>query len=266
MKRTIFPFLLLSLLLLAACNAGEQSVAETIHETQNIAAVNETTTPNPTLASTATATDTPLPTITATATLTPTATSTATPTPTLTITPFFGFERSSFTGVVYDGGAMKMIFTVPGVDQEYTLLVEGQQLSCAPSDQYENTLVCTGSEYDPTFGELACDFYTGDGKTLLYSSVFTHSAPAPSVPENPPWAISWSGSNSCVGTRETVSCETEWRTFDATKCFIASCYNACGYYYSINTCKGLTGELKFHEQWPGFIWDPYYALNWAPKP
>lgn len=262
--KTLLRLFLLACLLTACTAAINHSVAPEVAQMHTAAADQPTTTPHPTIAPTATATLTPTLTRTATPTATATASPTATLTPTLTATPFKGFESSGFNSVQYSGSAVYMAFYVPGVQDSYTLSVEGHTLACAPSQNYSDLLVCEGSGYAPNYGTLTCAFYTA-AQDLVYTGSYYYAQPVTPTPVAPPWVINWNLSNSCPLRKTNVSCETEWRTYDGVRCMISSCFDSCGYYYSINTCTGLTGTLKFNEQWPGVEWDPYYALHWAPQ-
>jgi len=262
-----FLFLLLSIMV-ASCSANAQSVAASINQTRSVQAATAaeagTTTPNPTVVPTATMTATPTMTPTATLTSTPTVTQTPTSTPTMTPTPFKGFESASFNGVEYNGNTVYLIFSVPDVTQAYMLNIEGQHLHCSPSQRYADVLVCEGQDYIPSYGTLACDFYTIDTANLLYSGSYYHAVPATPVPPPPPWIVMWDGAYDCPQRGENVSCETEWRFVGDIPCMISSCFDNCGHYYSIDNCSQLEGEVVFTNQHPGPGWDPLEALIYAP--
>ena len=259
MKIKQFLILLVFIILLSACAMEEPSVAEFVHQTHTAAAIKPSTTAFQTLTNTLTPSVTPSITLTATNTLTPTASLT----PTFTATPFKGFESASFNGVQYDTNAVYLIFNVPNVSQSYSLHVQGQVLQCSPSQSYANTLVCEGTNYSPDYGSLGCDFYTVEGETekLLYSGYFYYAQPATATPPPPPWVVNWDGSHDCPQRGENVSCETEYRLIGGVPCMIASCFDLCGHYYSIDNCTGLTGEIVFTGRHSGPGWDPLEAVR-----
>ena len=252
--------LLLLAFLLAACSAAiHRSVAPMLMQTFTAQAGQPTTTPHTLILATATPTRSPTATRTATATITPTASLT----PTVTATPFGGFESSGFHGVQYSGSRVYLLFTVPGVTEAYHLSVEGHNLACAPSDTYADLLVCEGTQYAPSYGTLDCDFYT-QTHDLIYRGSYYHAVPQTPTPAPPPWVPIWNLSNNCPQRGENVSCETEWRTVGGVPCMIASCFDQCGHYYSIDNCSQLSGEVVFTSRHPGPGWDPLEALQWAP--
>lgn len=257
MKRNLLFIIVSSLLLLAACTQSTPAATEAAQPPQTAA---EEQTVTPSVVPSATQTEIPLP------TATPTLAPTASPMPTLTSTPFTAFDDLDYVGAAYGPSNLTyLLFSVADVSGKYLLKVEDRTLDCAPSETYADLLVCEAEDFAPSYGALQCDFYSADTEELLYSQVFTHVASEPTVAGNPPWAISWTGGNTCPIVREDVKCETEWRTYGSTKCMISSCFNDCGHLYSIDSCVGLTGDLKFHGQWDGILFDPYYALNWAPS-
>jgi len=260
MQHKRLSLLLLLAFLLAACSAAiHQSVAPMLAITFTAQAAQPTTTPHALIVRTATPTRPLTPTPTASATFT----ATASLTPTVTATPFDGFESSGFNGVQYSGGSVYLLFTVPGVTESYRLSVEGQSLACAPSDTFADLLVCEGTQYAPSYGTLACAFYS-ESRDLVYRGSYYHAVPQTPTPAPPPWVPIWNLSNNCPQRGENVSCETEWRTVGGVPCMIASCFDQCGYYYSIDNCSQLSGEVVFTSRHPGSGWDPLEALRWAP--
>ena len=258
MNRTTLLLLSLSVLLLAACTPTTPP-AEALSSTATTVE-----TAAPTTAPSATATETPQPTLTATPIPTATAEPTASPSPTLTATPFTAFDEMQYMGAAYGpGGLTYLLFDVPQVADNYLLKVEERDLACAPSDKYDDVLICETTDYDPSFGFLDCEFYAPDGDTLLYSQSFYHVSKNQGMTEAP-WRIVWSTSNNCPQRGETVTCETEWRTVGGNRCMIASCFDLCGLYYSIDTCSRFSGEVVFTPQFPGPEWDPLTALLFAP--
>lgn len=263
LRPTVFPFiasiiaLTVLMVVMSACQPSAVSLKDQLAQTgTNI----PSTTPFPTIAPSFTPSLTPSPTYTATVTASPTLTATPSMTHTPSPTPFSGFEVGSLNSARRWGGQITLVFTIPGVSHGYTLVVEGRQLACEISPYYTNILVCVGPDFALSSGTLPFDFYMDETQEeLAYSGNFYNTATVLVLPTALPWVISWSEGNDCEQRGEGVTCETEYRLYPAGPCMAASCFDACGYYYSIDNCS-YEGPVTFIARPPGPGWDPLEAL------
>jgi hypothetical protein len=256
-KPTVLPLIAsiitLTVLMLAvsACQPAEISLRWQLAQTRL-----PSTTPFPTIAPTLT------PSLTPTATVTPSPTLTLTPSMTFTpsATPFSGFEEGKLNSARRWAGEITLVFTIPGVSHAYTLVVERRQLACDINAYYPNILVCVGPDFALSSGTLTFDFYLDEAREeLAYSGTFYNALTVVVQPTPLPWVVSWSPDNNCERRGEEVSCETEYRLYPDGPCMAASCYDACGYYYSIDNCS-YEGSYTFIPRPPGPGWDPLEAI------
>lgn len=169
-----------------------------------------------------------LPTDTEAPTLTPTAAPSSTPSPAFTDLKVLNFEVGSF--------GVRISLTLPGASTPYSLAVAGNPFSCEPVDGIPNRMSCLGSKVpphdrpidlvfsDPLSGEVA---YTTT--ITLPSQIFpallpTHSNSPPRDPSCPP-----------VNSK-TLQCAFECRIADGDACVAATCWDSCGYAFSVHTC------------------------------
>ena len=246
MRRRSILFLLLPILLvLSACTTPETQAAP--QETEEIAApVNTSTT-----TATETSTDTPEP----TATLTPTVTLTPTNQP----TEFTGFQFASvFKAFAYIDETL-FYFIVPGVASSYYGSVDGVDLICETDADQENLLTCRAEE--DLFGTdwKSFKFYADEAKTfLVYEGDFSTTLDTLPPTPTPPgfiWPLAdftaadifWGETPPGCTTRGIgLNCETEYRIYEDGSCLVGmSCYDDCGYYYSVDTIKNHSGSYIF---------------------
>lgn len=211
------------------------------------------------------ATPLPSPTATATQTLThtpsPTAenTSTTTITPTVTPTKFFGFEDARVYQSYADNTGTIFYFIVPGLSAPYYGNVDGYDLTCEPDPSQANLLVCRSDEN--LFGSNLKDFefFADEDHTfLVYEGAFAthlHIIPATPTPAGFIWPradfspadVSWGYTPSnCPARGVNLTCEIEYRRYDDGSCLVGmSCFDSCGFYYSVDTIKNKSGEYIF---------------------
>jgi hypothetical protein len=211
-------------------------------------------TPSPTL--TPLPTDTPQP--SPTATITPTATQTDTPTATPTATPTFTPSPSPTPAVAFDQaqpfelssgvGGWRLNFKIPNLDRAYDAIVAGIDFGCTYESQYPDRLFCFGLSRPPLDQTITLAFLDPDTRQVVYQTktVFASvNLPTP-VPEG-------YSSTDCSERGQNVTCETECRIApDDSPCIVSTCYDACGPYFSVDTCpKGVTvwKGLCSDEQW-----------------
>lgn len=248
MRQRIALAILFSLtLLLSACASPQTEVVSQATETSSAPVLSETATSNPTGA----ATDTPMPTASSTATVTLT--------PTNKPTPFAGFEYASvFKALAYMDETL-FYFIVPGVASPYYGSVDGVDLTCEPDADQVNLLVCRAEE--DLFGTdwKAFKFYADEAKTFLvfegYFSTTLDQLPPTPTPIGFIWPladftaadISWGETPPGCTTRGiNIQCETEYRIYSDGACLVGmTCYDSCGYYYSVDTIKNHPGSYVF---------------------
>lgn len=251
-------FLFLSLisiaLLLSACQPGAKEDSAASQPAENKPAVSTlsvTMTPSSTV--------TMAPSLTNTITPLPTNTTTSEPTSTFTPTEFVGFNGAyvyrSFAN--YDGTTI--YFIVPGIQSSYYGVVDGEDIDCEPDPSQVNLLVCSSKVN--LFGTDIKDFkfFADPERTFLVheDSYTTYLDQIPATPTlaNIFWPhaeftdadITWGYTPSdCAVRGINLTCETEYRQYDDNSCRVGmSCYDSCGFYYSVDTIKGRSGEYKF---------------------
>ena len=57
--------------------------------------------------------------------------------------------------------------------------------------------------------------------------------------------ITWGGETWCPARGENLTCETEYRNYNGNCVVGMSCYDACGFYYSVNTIPDGGGAYTF---------------------
>ena len=250
-----YPYIIIIFILfLSACSTPSNTeVAQAPAETEESISVPDTEEPLPSPSSTATEanTQTPPPTATNTATLTIT--------PTMLPTEFMGFEYASvFKALAYMDETL-FYFIVPYVASPYYGTVDGVDLTCESDPEQENLLFCRAEE--DLFGSDVkhFEFYADEEKSyLVYEGDFSTSLdvlPPTPTPVGFIWPladfteddITWGQTPpGCTQRGVNLTCEIEYREYYDGKCLVgATCYDSCGYYYSVNTIKNKTGDYIF---------------------
>ncbi len=183
-------------------------------------------------------TDTPQPsaTSTPTATLTLTPTTTATPTltltPTLTSTPTPSFEQAKVIDLRFGVGGYQMVVVVPSLHDQYNLILGGIKFTCAVDEKAPERLFCFGLARPPLDQSLTLAFlHPETGKVVYQGKIILDSRALPTpVP-------SGYKQYDCPDRGKNVVCEMECRIApDGNPCVVATCFDACGPYYSVHTC------------------------------
>lgn len=219
MKRffALLAVLFLVTLTLAACTTPTPAPTFTPAPT-------DTATPQPsaTLLPILTDTPTPLP----TATLTATATWTPTPTP--------DFSQVRVTAQDYRAATSNylIILAFPGIKEPYLTRLNGNSYNCVLDENYPDQYFCVG----PITGYMkpvAAEF-TRPGETTPFFTGYIGGYPFPEPTPLPVGAPdTW-----CPLRGQHITCEPEYYTkYD---CWITTCYDLCGYYYSVDTCLAVT--------------------------
>lgn len=215
--------------LLAACSAPTQAPTATPEPpTATFTAVPPTDTPAPT--------ETPLPTTTATETNTPEPT--LTPTITLTPTPVVDFSKFKLISVAKKDYGFQIGLQVPGLQSPTKLVIGTQPYTCQIDPAFPDKMFCIGPEVlldtnmDIFFYTLEDNALIHQGVVYIPSSIFVYYPPG----------IDW---NACPDRGKNVSCETEDRKWFDPPCIVSTCVDACGYFYSIDTCQQSTPPSWF---------------------
>jgi hypothetical protein len=224
-KKILIGITLILSVALAACTAATPAPTATIAPT--VVPPTETSIPP---------TETSLPpTVTQMPTEPPAATNTPAPTitPTITITPTttVDFTKFKLTGVDQKPHvSMSLIFTIPGLKSPVQVKVGGSAFYCQVDPKYPDKLFCNGPDL-VTDTELPVRFIDADGTSVIYKGTIyiPQDILGPKLPGNIDW-------DKCPQRGENVTCETENRLWWNPPCVVSTCYDACGYFYSIDTC------------------------------
>lgn len=171
----------------------------------------------------------PIPTATITETVTIAPSLTLLPTYTVTVGPDFALLKVKSVSVTSSGLLLRLY--LPGVNQAYPIRVEGRPYDCVLDKKYPDYLFCHGPMFK-TGEYIPLEVLSINGGDLLFTTYFAVSKEAlytaTPVGTNRTW---------CPLRGTNVTCETENRTNElGNPCIVSTCFDACGYYYSINTC------------------------------
>jgi hypothetical protein len=248
MRYKLFYIIILLALFLSACSNTSATDVAQAPEADEPTSLPDTETPLPTLTATDASTDTPAP--------SPTNTATYTFTPTMLPTQFMGFESANiFKALAYMDETL-FYFIVPYVASPYYGTVDGYDMVCEPDPEQENLLTCRAEE--DLFGTdmKYFEFYADEARTyLVYAGEFSTTLdklPPTPVPVGLIWPradytaadITW-GQNppGCTERGVNLQCETEYRKYSDGSCLVGmTCWDTCGYYYSVNTIKDKQGD------------------------
>lgn len=228
MKAKLLIAAVLIIMMITACTPTAATPAAT--EVPTIAPPTATETLPPTL------TFTPLP----TATDTPTPFPTMTPTVTLTPTPVVDYSAVKATSMGWTGSdAMWVMFVAPGLKEGYSVKINNVAYSCTPTPKVADSLVCSGARKQ--YGEyVKIEFFGQQSQEVAYTlQTYLPFQPMPTAtPVGDP--RTW-----CPLRGTNVTCESEHRWEpDGSPCEVTSCFDACGYYYSIHTCSDFATFVR----------------------
>jgi hypothetical protein len=229
MKIRPVSFLLLALVLLVLLPACANTTAAPTATLTLTPPPTLTETPKPSATSAPTFTSIPSATITSTP-LPPTATTV--PTQTATPKPTFAGFRVDYSEYMSYG--LLFSFTIPGNKVNYRLDVSGVPYICNYKPEQVDKLFCYGREFERgTNVKLTFLPLTGSDTPVFQTQykVTTYTAPTPLPNRNVQGPT-----DSCPVRGINTQCETEYRTLGNSYCIVATCFDNCGYYYSVNTC------------------------------
>jgi hypothetical protein len=191
----------------------------------------------------------------------PTKADTSTPTisPSITPTPFFGFENARVWHAFARQEETVFYFIVPGVAATYYGTVDGFELTCETDSEQENLLVCRAEQNLFGTNLKAFEFFADQTKTfLVYEGSFTTELDKILPTPTPPgfiWPradytvadITWGYTPAdCPARGINLTCEIEYRRYDDGSCLVGmSCYDSCGFYYSVDTIKNKPAPHTF---------------------
>ncbi len=163
-----------------------------------------------------------------TATAIPSATSTATMTP----TPVIQFDTSRIYGIDNRGDYISVILEFPGIDETYDVSINNNQYNCKRVDGIADRLYCSGPSLRvETYAKIKYFHEGGTWDIPLYEGdIYVPKQYATPMPAGDP--RTW-----CPLRGTDVFCETEHRVENGEECWVMSCFDACGYYYSYHTCQ-----------------------------
>lgn len=218
-----------AIVILTACSASPTASLTPAPLPTQIPAETETARPSATLTTSATTL------ATATKTLTPTPTHTAT----LTATPRPSFAGFQVQFVDYASYGMQFAFIIPGIQNNYQLDVNGQPFNCKLYEKYPDKLFCTGPAIPPkTHVKLTFLPLEGEKTPVFVSNYLIAALITPTVDFQTSKGFN---SENCPVRGVNVRCETEYRVNGGGCCVVSTCVDACGYYYSVDTCpRGMT--------------------------
>ena len=195
-----------------------------------------TATSTPPLSATATtapsSTPAPSATVTTAPSSTPVPSATATLPPTASPTPAVGWDKAEVTSVTNQLGGITVSFKIPAVNAAYILYLGGEKYSCQVDAKYPNELYCWGLAIPPAGVTLNMTFVDPtSGQTVYKGQTVITSINATGTKVIQP--------DTCAEAGVNQSCEMECRIDPNTKqpCIVASCFDACGLTYSIQTCS-----------------------------
>lgn len=207
--------------------------------------------------------DTPLPSPTTTSQEPTAAATTDTPkptsTPVLTPTPtqFSGFDTAwVYRAMAYTNETL-FYFIVPNVEADYYGTVDGLPMTCKVDKSAESLLVCR-AEKDLTgidYREFA--FYADEqNQYLVYKGYI--STRLDIMPTSTAITYIWPRANftmadvtfastpkDCNTRGQNIICEEEFRNYDG-QCLVGfTCFDDCGFFYSVDTIKNREGDFVF---------------------
>jgi hypothetical protein len=228
MKSRLFVLFLLVLLMLSlqACSAAPTAAPTATPAPTDTASPQPSATPKPS--------DTPTP-PPPTATTTNTSTATQTNTPSQTPRPSFAGFKVDYAQVMPN--SMQFGFSVPGIKENFKLVVNTSEFTCALNEKNPDKLYCTGAQFAQG-QSLKLTFYSLSGSTTpVFETTF--KVAYVKTPTSNPQTLA-AGANKCPDRGKNVTGEIEYRKLGEGYCVVATCFDACGYYYSLNTCPSGT--------------------------
>ena len=210
-----------------------------------LAACTPASTPDPTALPTvspsplpsATATFAPSATVppTLTPSLVPSATTPPTLTPSLAPSPTTNpaaFDKLQIISISNGVGGISVIFRIPGIQTAYKVKIRGYNYNCILDAKAPDRLFCNGLANPPFDVNLDLVFIDPVTEQTVFTGKTIYSSKLSATSTVQGW-----GKNDCPGRGTNVSCETECRLLPSgNPCIMATCSDACGLYFSVETC------------------------------
>lgn len=166
----------------------------------------------------------------------PVTTNTFTPsrTPTIKVVPTesIQFDKVRIFGLEDRGDYALVILEFPVLDHVLGLQINNKPYSCSLDEKLANKLLCSGAPLRIK-ENVNVKFFDKDMvfENLLYEGIIYVPEPYKTpMPLGDP--RTW-----CPLRGTDVFCETEHRVENGEECWVSSCFDACGYYYSYHTCQ-----------------------------
>ncbi len=175
-------------------------------------------------------------------------TATVFPSPSLTATPILtnspypittvDFSKARIYGTEDRGSYFLVIFEIPGLDHAYYVAINDSDYQCEFQEEVVDKLFCNGNK-------LRSNEYV---RVIFFDSdpaVASDRQAVPSIFEGEMYVVepfktplpigdpaTW-----CPDRGQNIYCETEHRVENDEECWVSTCVDACGYYYSYHTCQ-----------------------------
>ncbi len=169
----------------------------------------------------------------------PTATRSALPVPsqtsTKTPTPKFDFTGVRIFGTENRGSTFLVIFEIPGLDRSYRVLINGSEYRCEFQESVIDKLFCNGNKLRSN-ENVSVKFFDSEaaeetsGEVMFEAELYVAEPFKTPLPAGDP--ATW-----CPQRGQNIYCETEHRVENDEECWVSTCVDACGYYYSYHTCQ-----------------------------
>jgi len=132
--------------------------------------------------------------------------------------------------------SMYIVFEIKGLQQPYRVQINGYSYECQLSSKFPSWLVCQGQRI--SYGKsVRVKYFEPGSDVVAYETLLTlpEGIPPTPLPEGAPQT--W-----CPQRGQNITCETENRVDNSgNPCIVSTCFDACGYYYSINNCPDTPG-------------------------
>jgi hypothetical protein len=141
------------------------------------------------------------------------------------------FADSRIYGYEKKGTYSLLIFEFPALNQVFDVTINGVAYACELDAVLPDKLVCTGPNL-PERESVTVAFFTDIDASAqpIYQGQFSvpvpYQTPTP-IGDNEFW---------CPLRGTNVTCETEHRWENGVECWVMTCFDACGYYYSYHNC------------------------------
>lgn len=122
-------------------------------------------------------------------------------------------------------------FRIPELGLPFKATIDGYPFSCKTDNRYPGTLYCLG-KFFAAGQKVKVEFSVGDEQKVVKEISVIIPLEAVPTPVTP-----GSYSNWCPLRGQRVTCDEEYDDDEGVWCLDVTCYDACGYYYSIHKCE-----------------------------